>query len=553
MLTEIEKERQETIKHNLKELEAVGIDPARLKSMAMSLSGSKPKTSGKSTKEGNNKVGHGADPDYTPPEGGEILSSCSDNDESSGSQAKKAKVVGPGKKRVTSTTQALRKSQRIQKEGGSPNGATSSLPTEPTSNRVEGMSVMVAQASGLPTSPTDETNQHSSLPNVGGSTGSTLIPSKKRVRGPTRGINVDKERKKLGHPIPVEIDREAMAIVGDYASSVAYAIGESIRSHAPVRDIGWGDIDFGIKESIILRVGQTFGLGDYKNDMVLRCIIDVKCQALYREWKCRLHNHYKVIKNEVSDPQNHPLYPCNPEDWKFMIKKVWRKKAFKMHKLVERCGSNITCKILLACSLVGKYSTSLFYGFLQKKSKRGKNARKSLKYNHTSGSQSFVARASKFVSKKRKQRAVFPGEVQDTHIRHRHGEEIWINDKAKEVHAEIAKKIAEQSQPGVTNPQSEIQVSIDVLGKRSGYLKGYGIRKRTYATQSQVVPNAEVVALKEVVADQAKLLVDYAKKFETMMLFMAMKNGVDPATIPGLISSNENGEDTSIGQDGIST
>ncbi|KAG5517389.1 hypothetical protein RHGRI_037963 [Rhododendron griersonianum] len=451
MLTEIEKERQETIKHNLKELEAVGIDPARLKSMAMSLFGSKLKASGESTKEGNNKT----------------------------------KVMGPGKKRGTSTTQTLRKSQRIQKEGASPNGATSSLPTEPTANHAEGMSVMVAQPSELPTSPTDETNQHSSLPNVEGSMGSTLIPSKKRVRGPTRGINVDKERKKLGHPIPVEIDREAMAIVGDYSSSVAYAIGESIRSHAPVRDIEWGDIDFGIKESIILRVGQTFGLGDYKNDMVLRRIIDFKCQALYRDWKCRLHDHYKVIKKEVSDPQNHPLYPCNLEDWKFMIKKVWRKKAFKV--------------------------------------------------------------------KKENREQSFPERFKDTHIRHRHGEEVWINDKDKEVHAKIAKKIAEQSQPGVTNPQSEVQVSIDVLGKRSGYLKGYGIRKRTYATQSQVVPNSEVVALKEV-ADQAKLLVDYAKKFETMMLFMATKNGVDPATIPGLISSNENGEDTSIGQeDGIST
>ncbi|KAI8538538.1 hypothetical protein RHMOL_Rhmol09G0111300 [Rhododendron molle] len=172
--------------------------------MAMSLFGSKPKASGESTKEGNIK----------------------------------AKVMGPGKKRGPSTTQTLRKSQRIQKEGGSPNGATSSLPTEPIANHAEGMSGMVALPSKLPTSPTDGTNQHSSLPNVGGSTGSTLIPSKKRARGPTRGINVDRERKNLRHPIPVEIDREAMAIVGDYASSVAYVIGESIRSHAPVQDIG---------------------------------------------------------------------------------------------------------------------------------------------------------------------------------------------------------------------------------------------------------------------------------------------------------------------------
>lgn len=66
---------------------------------------------------------------------------------------------------------------------------------------------------------------------------------------------MDKIRKKLGHPIPIEIDREAMAIVGEYSASVAYAIGESIRAHAPVRDIGWGKLDFGIKESIIQRVG----------------------------------------------------------------------------------------------------------------------------------------------------------------------------------------------------------------------------------------------------------------------------------------------------------
>ncbi|KAF7134583.1 hypothetical protein RHSIM_Rhsim08G0110800 [Rhododendron simsii] len=360
--------------------------------MAMSLSGSKPKASGKSTKEGNNKLGHGADLDYIPPEGGEILSSCSDNDESSRSQAVKvifahdysySKSYGSRKKRGTSTTQALRKSQRIQKEGGSPNGATSSRSTEPTANHAKGMSVMVAQPSELPTSPTDETNQHSRLPNVGSST---------------------------------------VVIMSVYAGRVFDLMLQ-------FETLGGGDIDFGIKESIILRVGQTFGLGDYKNDMVLRRIIDVKCQALYRDWKCRLHDHYKVIKKEVSDPKTIHYIP-----------------------------------------------------------------------------------------------------------------------------AEIAKKISEQSQPGVTNPQSGVQVSIDVLGKRSDYLKGYGIHKRTYATHSQVVPNSEVVALKEVMADQAKLLADYAKKFETMMLFMATKNGVDPATILGLISSNENGEDTSIGQeDGIST
>ena len=33
----------------------------------------------------------------------------------------------------------------------------------------------------------------------------------------------------------------------------------------------------------------------------------------------------------------------------------------------------------------------------------------------------------------------------------------------------------EQSQPSVTTPMTEEQIAADVLGKRSGYVKGYGI------------------------------------------------------------------------------
>ncbi|KAH7836403.1 hypothetical protein Vadar_000817 [Vaccinium darrowii] len=406
-----------------------------------------------------------------------------------------ARSLGPGGKRSGSSTQVLRTSRRIQEEGGSHNGSTSAMPTEPianepTANDAEGMPLMVAQPSQLPTSPTDETNQLSSPCNVVGGMGSTSIPSRKRGRGPTRGVNVDKLRKKLGQPIPVEIDREVMAIVGDHATAVANAIGESIRAHAPVRESGWGAIEFGIRESIVLRVGQTFGLGDYKNDMVLRRIVDTKCQALYADWKARLYKRYKKLKKKHEKkggphPKTRPLYPCNPEDWVFMIDNVWETRAW---------GT---------------------------KSKRGKKARKGLKYNHTSGSKSFVARASMHVRDKNKSKQSFLEWFKETHIRHRQGDEVWINDKAKKHHVQE-------------------QVSVEVLGKRSGYLKGYGIRKSRYGTQSQGVPNSEVVALKQqladqgkVVADQGQLIADYGKKIEKMMLMLS--SGVDPTAIPGLI------------------
>ncbi|KAH7849527.1 hypothetical protein Vadar_019100 [Vaccinium darrowii] len=307
---------------------------------------------------------------------------------------------------------------------------------------------------------------------------SSQIVSKKRGRGPTRGKNVDKLRKILGQPIPVDINPEAMSIEGEHATSVAYAIGLNIQVHALVRDIGWGDIDFGIREFIVMRVGQIFGIGDYKNDMVVRLVIDIKCQSLYSDWKCELHNHYKYLKEKkVFDLKSHALYPCHPNDWVFMIENVWETEDLK------------------------------------KKSLKGQKARSFLKFNHTSGSQSFASRASIYVKKNNKKQP-FTDSFKETHIHHRVGNDAWINDKAKECHEEMVRLTSKQSQLNVANPLSEEQISVKVLGKRSGYLKGYGIHKNTKflnAMPSQAIPNQEVI------------------------LMMALKSGIDPTCIPGLV------------------
>ncbi|GAB2290617.1 hypothetical protein Dimus_038107 [Dionaea muscipula] len=264
-------------------------------------------------------------------------------------------------------------------------------------------------------------------------------------------------------------------------------MGEHIRMDAPVRDVGWKKLEFGIRESIIQRVGKIFELSDYKNDMDLRCIIDKKCGVLYRNWKNKLHAHYKRIKKEMPNPKSHPLYPCKSDDWTFMIKKVWTKKAFK-------------------------------------------------EINETR-QQSFSER------------------FKDTHIRNRHANqeyEVWINDKVKEHYDTIVAKIDEQSQPNVINPRSEQEIFVEVLGKITGYLKGYGIHMNTRATKSQRVLNSEVITLKQVVDDQAKvvmeqakLIADYKINMENMM-FMATKCGVDPATIPRFTSNDKDEADTLI-------
>ena len=81
------------------------------------------------------------------------------------------------------------------------------------------------------------------------------VLGKKRVRGPTRGKNVEKIRKERGDRIPVTLNRLTKAIEGEYATPLAAALGQQIRVHAPVRNDGWLEIAFGLRESIVTRVG----------------------------------------------------------------------------------------------------------------------------------------------------------------------------------------------------------------------------------------------------------------------------------------------------------
>ncbi|KAG5557718.1 hypothetical protein RHGRI_007838 [Rhododendron griersonianum] len=131
---------------------------------------------------------------------------------------------------------------------------------------------------------------------------------------------------------------------GDHSTPVAAALGEQIRDHAPVRDIRWKAIDFGIRESIVVRVGQTFDIGDYKNDMEARETIDLKCQDLYKVWKSNLCTRYFAMKNKVADPKNHAPYPCKPEDRMFMIDNVWETKDWKgqTHRFTLESGPKST-------------------------------------------------------------------------------------------------------------------------------------------------------------------------------------------------------------------
>ncbi|CAL5428904.1 unnamed protein product [Camellia sinensis] len=154
----------------------------------------------------------------------------------------------------------------------------------------------------------------------------------------------------------------------------------------------------------------------------------------------------------------------------------------------------------------------------KERSENAMKARGCVKYNHTSGSRSFALRAS--------------------------------------ILATMVSKITEQSQRSVTHPLSEEQISRDVLGKRSVYLKGYGIRKDSTSSSTHFeAPNSEVIVLQQQLADQRQQLADQGKQLldqaqnmstmQTIIQMLAAKNGIDLANILGLVPCNNVGEDAS--------
>ncbi|KAI8560011.1 hypothetical protein RHMOL_Rhmol04G0221600 [Rhododendron molle] len=127
-----ERVRQKKMEQNFIEMEAAGISlPKSLfGNFGLNESGN---GKGNDKKKDIGRVVNG-DPDYEPCDDEGRVTSDSDNDDPSGSQANQVQGTGPRKKKGCSSAQLLKKSQTTQEDGGSPQGATQAqqLPLSPT-------------------------------------------------------------------------------------------------------------------------------------------------------------------------------------------------------------------------------------------------------------------------------------------------------------------------------------------------------------------------------------------------------------------------------------
>lgn len=222
------------------------------------------------------------------------------------------------------------------------------------------------------------------------------------------------------------------APVGDNATPLANQIGVEVRATAPLQDVMyWDDIDDTLKKSIIQRVWDKFEIKNYDEDGIVRQTITKICQLRYKDWRSGMDAHYKKLLKDGINPRSNSYKGVSQEDWEYMIDRVWTTNA----KFKKRSEQNVV-------------------------------ARSSLPWNHSCGSKSFAVTMSH--------------EGGDTSLcsffKESHWSKTkddWLDHKCMEKHDELKNLRTMCSQPDAI-PMSQ-KMSVAVLGKKSGYLRGYGV------------------------------------------------------------------------------
>ncbi|KAJ6848906.1 uncharacterized protein M6B38_271990 [Iris pallida] len=137
---------------------------------------------------------------------------------------------------------------------------------------------------------------------------------KKNIRGKTRGKAVEKMVQKTGK-LQVSIPARERAPVGDNATPLVNQIGVEVRAAAPLQDVMyWDDIDDTLKKSIIQRFRDKFEIKNYDEDEVVRQTITKICQLRYKDWRSRMHAHYKKLLKDGINPRSNSYKGVSQED-----------------------------------------------------------------------------------------------------------------------------------------------------------------------------------------------------------------------------------------------
>ncbi|KAK1307871.1 hypothetical protein QJS10_CPA09g00902 [Acorus calamus] len=204
--------------------------------------------------------------------------------------------------------------------------------------------------------------------------------------------------------------------------------GVICRNHAPLRLSCWGDISSTDYGELVRRLQNKFQWD--VTDTVATEFINKQLGQVWRQQRC---DHAKRIQELIakgSDPHAHPVSGVTQADWEWIVDFI-RSDTYQARSMTNKA-----------------------------------NREKQL-FGHRAGSKPFVMH--------QKQKEVGPVDLfKDTHFSESKG---WISDEAAARYREMEERRQSQSQSTVEgDPTSfnELEITQEVLGDRSGYVRGLG-------------------------------------------------------------------------------
>ncbi|KAF7152210.1 hypothetical protein RHSIM_Rhsim01G0156700 [Rhododendron simsii] len=249
---------------------------------------------------------------------------------------------------------------------------------------------------------------------------SSAVAPNRRGRGISRGLELQRlveNKGKLLVPIPPEY----RAPVGTYASKLASKIGVEIR--AQVEDLSvksWKAVDEGIKAPLLQSLQDQF---DFEGDPIdVNKAIMSRCGRRLSDYTHRLYEKFKKLKATKGEAyaRSHPPPQIAMEQWTRLIEKKWTNKDWLVTKLLPF------------------YINTCFNAL-----------------------------------KNEGQLPKLPEFYKSTHYNDDTGK--WIAPKCQINYEEMVQVDATLNQEGAT-PLTGEQMSVTVLKKKPGYVKGLGLR-----------------------------------------------------------------------------
>ncbi|XP_038887409.1 poly [ADP-ribose] polymerase 1-like isoform X2 [Benincasa hispida] len=262
---------------------------------------------------------------------------------------------------------------------------------------------------------------------------------KRRTRGHSRNLELDRHVNIHGR-IRIEIDEEVGKPVCANATKFSNAIGTIARNTIPLRCKDWSDVSKEVRDLVVDQLLSYFDF-DVGKKHVKKYVLQ-RVQNTFKEYRSDLYKHYRRFKDPKEARACPPKRITDATDWNLLCNR-WETPEWK------------------------------------KKTETNKKSRSKIPYLHRTGSKSFVQVQSEM--KIKEGRDVDQVDLfRQSHFCEKDG---WVNNNAKDAYLEMQRLMEASFQEDPT-PMSSVEVCKQVLGHRSGYIKGLGLNPKPSSSSS---------------------------------------------------------------------